>query len=189
MKDVLISIVNGNNKGYIYDCVASIKRYTKKVSYDIVVIDNCTGDKRLGELSEAGANVIVNESPMGFARNHAQTLDKLADYRYHALFNDDAFIKNDVFAIMIDDLAADKNNTVIAGCKILDPDGQSQPSSAPFPTLSYFIKNILGLDQKKGERYSRFFTDYIDYDKNELSCYNLLSGTNKITVDSDSIRV
>lgn len=166
-KDVLISIVNGNNKGYIYDCVASIQRYTKDISYDIVVIDNCTGDKRLIELSEAGVHVIINESPIGFARNHAQVLDKLAEYKYHALFNDDAFLKNDVFSIMIDDLAADKNNTVIAGCKILDPDGQFQPSSAPFPTLSYFIRNVTGFDRRAEDRYARFFIDYIDYDKTQ----------------------
>ena len=165
MKDVLISIVNGNNKGYIYDCVASIQTHTKGVTYDIVVIDNCTGDKRLPELGEMGVKVIVNKRPMGFARNHAQVLDEISRYRYLVLFNDDAFLNNDVFSVMIDSVNADKNKVVISGCKILDPDGQSQPSSAPFPTISYFVRNVTGLDRRTGDRYARFFTDYIDYNK------------------------
>ena len=165
-KDLLISIVNGNDRGYIYECVESIRRTTLGVSYDIVVVDNCTGDRNLQRLVNMEARVLVNDVPLGFAANHAQALPLLDGYRYLLIFNDDAFPVNNAFKIMIDTMDA-KPDVAIAGCHIADPDGGLQPGAAAFPTLAYFVRNTLGMDKVRGERYPDLFTRYIDFDKSQ----------------------
>lgn len=165
-KDLLISIVNGNDRGYIYECVGSIQRMTRDVSYDVMVIDNCTGDRHLQRLADVGARVLVNDVPRGFAANHAQVLPLLEGYRYLLIFNDDAFPVNNAFKIMIDALDM-QPEAVIAGCHIADPDGGLQPGAAAFPTLSYFVRNMLGMDKNRGERYPSLFTRYIDFEKTQ----------------------
>ncbi|BCO32008.1 hypothetical protein TspCOW1_21110 [Thiohalobacter sp. COW1] len=163
-KDLLISIVNGNDRGYIYECVESIIRNTQGITYDIVVIDNCTGDARLSELEEMGATLMRNERPMGFSSNHSQVLPMLDGYRYLLVFNDDAYPANNAFGMMIRELD-DEPTTAIAGCRIIGVDGEDQPGAAPFPGLRYFVTNALGIDRDKGARYPRIFTEYIDFSK------------------------
>ncbi|MEH6591226.1 MAG: glycosyltransferase [Halioglobus sp.] len=179
-KDALISIVNGNRKGYIYDCLESIRRHTAEISYDILVIDNCTGDQRLQEIENSGARLIINETQKGFADNHSQALAFMGEYRHLILFNDDAFLDNNAFRVMVDAANAG-SNVAIVGSRIADPDGTPQPSAAPFPNITYFIKNVVGLDQKPGDRYSEFFARYIDYEATQdvdwvSGCCMLITG-------------
>lgn len=162
MKDVLVSIVNGSDRGYIHECVSSIYENTSGITFDIVVIDNCTAEKGLHQLEHRGVKVYSNKEPMGFSRNHAQILPLIDGYRFVIIFNDDAFLVNNAFRHMVDCADRDERLAII-GCHIEDPDGYLQPSAAPFPGLNYFIRNTVGLDRKKGARYARLFDTYIDY--------------------------
>lgn len=161
-KDVLISIVNGNCSGLVQEAVESICAHVKGCSYDIVVIDNATGYSGLPKLDEFGVEVIVNSSPIGFAHNHSQVLGRLGKYRYLLLFNDDAFLINDAVTLMLRVMDED-SQIAISGCYIEDMEGCIQPNAAPHPGIGYFVTSLLGMDRKKNERYSRFFSDYIDY--------------------------
>lgn len=165
-KHLLISIVNGNDTGLVHRCVESIVAGTDQISYDLIVIDNCTGYPGLTKLESLGAEVWVNSEPRGFAENHSQVLSRIQDYRYLVIFNDDAFLRNNAFKIMIDEMDQDEA-IAISSCHIEDPDGELQPNASSFLTIRYFIKSMLGLDRQPGQRYSDFLLEYIDYGKTQ----------------------
>ena len=57
--DVSIIIVNYNTADLIVDCIESINRYTKDISFEIIVVDNNSSDKSCSVLEEKFNNIIL----------------------------------------------------------------------------------------------------------------------------------
>jgi GT2 family glycosyltransferase len=210
--DISIIIVNFNTDKLVSDCIASIKRNTKKVTYETIVIDNTINNR-------------------GFAKANNLGIRK-AKGKYILLLNSDTIVgKNS-----IDKMFEFAENNPDAGAivpRLYNPNGSIQASCFRLPTIhlafkQYFLKQGKLLDKyfprsekptivesavmaaylitpealkkvgKLNEKYFMYFED-IDYSKkiNEagLKIYYLpeaqvvhihgaSGGTNKYLVDS-----
>ncbi len=131
MVDVSIIIINFNTDKLVQDCVASIKKNTKKVKYEIIVIDNSINNRGFAKANNIGI--------------------KQAKGKYVLLLNSDTIIKPGA----IDKLykfAKSKKDAGVVAPKLLNTDGTTQASVFRFPTVGraiqqYFLKNKNLLDK------------------------------------------
>ena len=70
--DVSIVVVSWNTEEILYNCLKSIKKYTKGISYEIVVVDNNSLDGTCEMIKKEFKEVILIESNenLGFAKGN-----------------------------------------------------------------------------------------------------------------------
>lgn len=132
--DLSIIIVSFNTKNLLLDCIQSIQKYTKGVSYEIVVVDNASIDGSVEAVDEtSGVKVIRNKKNEGFARANNQGTERALG-RYILFLNSDTKLQEDSLTRMVSFM--DKNNQAgVVSCKLLNSDGSTQASGGNFPTL------------------------------------------------------
>lgn len=129
-----IVIVNFNTKELLKNCVQSIKKHTKGVIHEIIVVDNGSTDGSAEFLeNESSVKTIFNKDNVGFAKANNQGI-KRATGRYVLLLNSDTELKGNSLGAMVNWM--DKHPKVgIATCKLLNPDGTVQATGGYFPSL------------------------------------------------------
>jgi hypothetical protein len=130
-----IIIVNWNTKTHLKWCLYYVYRRTRRIDFEIFVVDNASKDNS-AEMVEKGfpeVNLIRNKKNLGFAKANNQAIKK-AKGEYILLLNSDTKILDQALVKMVE--LMDKNARVgILGCKLLNPDGTLQPSCRRFPSL------------------------------------------------------
>lgn len=141
--DVSIVIVNFNTEKLVYDCIASVKKNTKKVKYEIIVVDNAS-DKPIKKID--GARFVYNKENLGFAKANNQGI-KQSLGKYILLLNSDTVVKNGAIDKLVS-FAKEKEDAGVIVPRLLNTDGSIQASCFRFPTISRaFFQYFLG---KKG---------------------------------------
>lgn len=146
MLDLVVSIVNHNNRDLVGPLLDSIIDATRCVGYEIWVVDNASKDGSADMIRERYPEVrlIRNEGPLGYAANHNQVLCR-AKGRYFALLNDDMLIR----AGALDELVAFMDQTCdagLVGCKLLNGDGSIQRSCwIGFPSAKALFRDLFYL--------------------------------------------
>lgn len=142
---VSIVIVNYNTANLVIQAVAAIRKYTKRVEYEIIVVDNDSPeleDKiKLRKYSKPlGFILLESRSNLGFAKGNNLGI-KAASGRYILLHNSDAYIKNDAISLLVDFLNEHKEYGV-ATTKVIYPSGELQKVCQKLPSIqSAILKN------------------------------------------------
>src|SRR5258708_1301813 len=116
--DVSVIIVNFNTDKLVRDCVLSIKKNTKKVKYEIIIIDNSRDNRGFAKANNIGI--------------------KKAKGKYILLLNSDTVVK----PLAIDKLfefAEKHDDAGVVVPRLLNTDGTIQPSVFRFPTITRAI--------------------------------------------------
>lgn len=124
--DISILIVNYNVKDYLLQCLHSIQASVSGVTYEIVVVDNCSLDGSLTDLQPMFPRVkfIALEKNIGFGKANNVGL-RYCTARYVLFLNPDTIISPETLVVMTRYM--DEHAEVgIAGCKVLNPDGSFQ---------------------------------------------------------------
>jgi N-acetylglucosaminyl-diphospho-decaprenol L-rhamnosyltransferase len=136
MTDLSIIIVNWKSAEYLRVCLASIYRHTEKISFEVIVIDNASGDDCEIMLRAAfpKARLIASRENLGFAR--ANNLGFASSSGEILLFlNPDTEVSYDVFSEMVSWMRAHPEAGA-AGVRLLNTDGSLQESCVQsFPTI------------------------------------------------------
>ncbi len=147
MVDLSIIIVNYNVKHHLRECLQSIYRSTKGVSFEITVVDNNSTDGSVDTVKSEfpGVKLIENWQNLGFAKATNQVLREY-EGKYVLLLNPDTVVLPNALDKMVEFM--DENpRTGALGCRLLYPDGSLQPSCRSFPTLiTAFFENT-GLEK------------------------------------------
>ncbi|KKQ95695.1 MAG: WsbD [Candidatus Woesebacteria bacterium GW2011_GWB1_43_14] len=136
--DLSIIIVNYNTGGLLAECIESVLKHTKKISYIIYVVDNNSSDESLALLSRLSKNksrikVIKCSKNLGFAGANNLALKKVKS-DFVLLLNPDTLIKNNVIGDMLAWIKR-KAEVGIASCALKNSDGSIQGTGGYFPTL------------------------------------------------------
>jgi len=138
MIDLSIITISYNTRKILSDCIKSIEKQTKDISFDIIVIDNASTDGSIDLIKKLQAKgsitrAIFNKENIGFGRANNQGMKK-ARGRYVLLLNSDTLIRGNVLKKMVDYM--DKNPDVgISSCSLKETDGKLQAAGGYFPTL------------------------------------------------------
>lgn len=154
MLDLSIIIVSYNTKDLLIDCIQSIRKTVKNISYEIIVVDNGSRDGTVAELRNfeflasrrsgriSNFKLIENKKNLGFAKANNQGM-KVARGEFILLLNSDAQVLDEATFRMIEFMKAHVDAAVVGG-ELINPDGGSQPSTGPFLGLWQTIIWLFG---------------------------------------------
>lgn len=146
MKKLTISIVNYNGGEYLLSCLESLKNVSKKLEFDVFVVDNASTDGSLESAKNKFPNVnyISNKENLGFGKAHNIVLKK-SRTPYLLILNPDCEVFPGTLEYLIDYL--DKNPDVgVCSPKIEKADGSLDLAShrgfpTPWASFLYFVLN------------------------------------------------
>ena len=140
--DVSIVIVSYNTEELLRKCLDSIMRFTKGVSYEVIVVDNASTDGSVEAVQSSKFKVqngnsklkiIQNNKNLGFGRANNQGM-KVAKGGYIALLNSDTELFEDSLSKMVSFM--DSHTDVgMATCRLLNKDRSIQANGGCKPTL------------------------------------------------------
>ena len=127
--DVSIIIVNYHSADMVIDCVNSIFQKTQGLSYEIIVVDNASGDGSVETLrSTFGETVTVIGSPVNLGFGKANNLGaEKACGKYLFLLNPDTVLVNNAIWILWEYLEYNPG-VGVAGGNLFSPDMKPTPS-------------------------------------------------------------
>lgn len=126
--DVSIIIVNYHSAGMVIDCVNSIREKTLKTTYEIIVVDNASGDGSVELLRQKFPEITVIASDVNLGFGKANNLGaKQASGNYLLLLNPDTILVNDAIGILHDYLETHPD-VGVAGGNLYAPDMSPAPS-------------------------------------------------------------
>lgn len=136
--DLSIIIVSYNTKKLTENCLKSIKKHTRGISYEIIVIDNNSDDSSvelLRSLSRQDQKIRLIESKknLGFAGGNNKGIER-AKGEYILLLNSDTLISSNVLGEMVNWMR-EKPKVGIATCSLKNQDSSIQGTGGYFPTL------------------------------------------------------
>ncbi|MBN1898914.1 MAG: glycosyltransferase family 2 protein [Spirochaetes bacterium] len=131
--DLSIIIASYNVKQYLIDLIHSIIKYTEKIDYEIIVVDDCSTDHTMEELrrkfkSRKNIKVINNPENLGFARTNNQGIN-IAKGEFVLILNADTLITDNGLSHLVEIMRGDKTTGAV-GCRVVYPDGQIQYTCA-----------------------------------------------------------
>ncbi len=145
--DISLIIVNWNTKDLLIQCIESIYKKTKKITYEIIVVDNASNDGSVFAVKKKYPEVLVieNQKNLGFAAANNIGIKK-AQGNYIGLINSDiVFIENSLYDLM---KIMDSEKSIGAGGPLtLGEDLKKQYHCRRFPNLINGFNETFYLDK------------------------------------------
>lgn len=143
--DLSICIVSLDALEYLEPLLASIREYTTRLDYEIIMADNASTDGTADWIAETCPEItlIRNQQNIGFTRGNNQAMN-LARGDFLLLLNPDTLLTGDCFGPQIDYLRANPQ-VGISIPKVLNADGSFQQQSRrgdarPVEVFGYFLR-------------------------------------------------
>ena len=113
--DVSIILINYNTTLLTIRCIEAIKKYTSKNSYEIILIDNASGDKSILNIPSLFLDVkfVANDINVGFGGANNIGIG-MAKGKYVLLLNTDGFLISE--AILFYCYFIENDNNAIVPC-------------------------------------------------------------------------
>ncbi len=146
--ELSIIIPSFNTSKLLINCLKSIYRETTKINFEIIVIDNASGDDSVFQINKLFKKIrlIKNKVNLGYAKANNQGI-KSAKGNYLLFLNSDTIILDNAIEKALDYLKK-TGGVDILGCKILNNDKSIQQSGGFFPnlwqvfTMMFFIDDL-----------------------------------------------
>ena len=175
--DVSVVIVSFNSRDDLRSCLRSILNHTQGVEYEVIVVDNASGDgsPEMVEAEFPQVTLLRRADNAGFATANNEGI-RAARGEVILLLNPDAEFTGNVLPPMYHYLRA--NPTVgVLGPKLLDEDGSLQLSCRRFPGLATALFNRYSLATRLFPR-NPFSTRYLmtDFGHDRIAEVDWVSG-------------
>ncbi|MCK4913148.1 MAG: glycosyltransferase family 2 protein [Planctomycetes bacterium] len=137
--DTTIVIVNWNTYDILRDCLCSIYTETKRLKFEVIVIDNASTDGSTAMVKNQFPQVVLleNSGNRGFAAANNQGI-AIAKGRYILLLNSDTIILENAIRKTIS-FADVHPEAAVVGCRVLSPDRTLQPTCFMFPSICNMV--------------------------------------------------
>lgn len=143
--DVSIIIVNYNTKRLVRDCIASIQKLTKDISYEIIIVDNASED--ISEFEAPGVKVVRLHDNIGFGGANNRGAE-LAQGEALFFLNPDTVLLNNAVALLYRALYSNDRYGIV-GSNLYDADLQPMHSYYYCTmTMSHVWRYALRSDKK-----------------------------------------
>ena len=157
--DISIIIVNWNTKDLLRNCLDSIYKTLRDITYEIIVVDNGSSDGSVDMLREEfpQVKVIENRENRGFGAANNQGL-RVMTSRYALLLNTDTILTENAIHELFSFMEAHPEAAMACG-QLLHANGSKQNSIAAFPRLLTLLTNTTLLEYLWPKRFpSKVYT-------------------------------
>ena len=141
--DVSIVVISWNMKEYLGNLLRSVQRFTRGITYEIILIDNDSTDGTGETVSREFRDVayVRNSRNRGVAEARNQGI-RMASGKYIVILDADTILTENSFK-KLKDFMDSTEEAGICGCQLVSVDGQTQPSARKFPTpLSMLMRRL-----------------------------------------------
>jgi GT2 family glycosyltransferase len=142
MIDVSIILVNFNTCQLTIQAITSIYKYTNRIKFEIIVVDNNSNDNSVEQIQFLfpEIRIIKNNKNIGFGRANNEGI-KIAKGEYIFLLNTDAYLLNNAIEIFYDFMENQNNeDAAVVGGTLCTPDEGWNVSFGYFPNFKRFVK-------------------------------------------------
>ncbi len=125
------------------DLLCSILQHTAGVSFELIIVDNHSGDGTADMIRKEfpSATLIENTKNLGVAPARNQAL-RLVKGRYALILDADTLLIENSFKKMVEFMDG-QPDAGICGCKLVSPDRAVQPSARRYPSpLSFLLRRL-----------------------------------------------
>lgn len=153
---VSVVIVCMNNYGQLKDCLDSIKKFTKEVSYEVFLVAYFFSEENLRMLYEEfpWVKVIISNEIRGFSENNNLALHQ-AQGKYCFILNDDTYFSEDVISKLFCTMEG-HNNIAAMSPQVLNIDGTLQFSGFPPHTWINWILILFKFKRDLDDKEKRY---------------------------------
>ena len=166
--DISVIIVNWSTNKLLEDCLKSIFKFTKDVTFEVIVVDNGSGDGSQAMVKKKFPQVklIPNRDNLGFAKANNQGI-KVAEGKYVLLLNSDTYLIENSFKKLAE--KADSFDKLGAmGSLLLNEDRSIQQSVGFFPHLPQVVWWMTFIDDLPGGTILKpYHVDHDSFYKNQ----------------------
>lgn len=143
MKEMSIIILNYNTFQLTCQCIESIYKFSKLLSFEIILVDNGSSECDPEKFKEIFPEIIlvVSKKNLGFSKGNNLGI-KYSSAKYILLLNSDTFFVDDSLVYAKNVMDMNLNVHVLTG-KLTYPDGQIQPQCGKFPSISLQLTELL----------------------------------------------
>jgi len=147
MVNVSIIIVNFNTFSLTKACIESVYKYTQKVDFEIIIVDNASTEAPAEKLAEFFPDIrlIKNKQNLGFSKACNIGIEN-SNGDYILLLNSDTELRNDSISVSIQRLIKQSNIGALSS-QIEYPDGRLQYPAERFWTIQTSLIQLLRLDK------------------------------------------
>ncbi|MFA5128417.1 MAG: glycosyltransferase family 2 protein [Patescibacteria group bacterium] len=174
--DLSIIILNYKARGLLKECLKGIEMVQPKLDYEIIVVDNASGDGTAAMMREnfPDINFISSEENLGYAKGNNLGIQK-ASGRYVMIMNPDIIVFSGVLEKLIQFLD-ERQDVGIVGPKLLNPDKSLQYSCYRFPDFwePVYRRTPLGRFNFAKKKLDQYFMK--DFDHNSAKEVDWLLG-------------
>lgn len=165
--DVSICITNYNARNFLRECLLSLYKTMDTLSFEIIVVDNYSGDGAPAMIRDEFPNVhlLTNDENTGFTRPYNQAM-RLSCGRYVVLLNPDTLPLSNTITELVYFLDAHPEVGIV-GPKVLNRDGTLQKQcrrseARPWDAICYFsgLSRLFPHDK----RFAGYLMTYLDED-------------------------
>lgn len=152
MLDLTISIVSYNTKDLLRRCLASIFKHTTKITFQVIVIDNASGDGSAAMVKKDFPQVklIKNRVNRWYTGANNQAL-RLAKSHYFLILNSDIFLTTNAFKAMVNYLDRHPPVGAIEPLQLYE-DGRVAPTGSRHNTLLTDFYELTWLGRRLSNR-------------------------------------
>lgn len=145
--DVSIIIINYKTFELSSQCIDSVIKFTKGVSFEIILVENGTDEFTNENTSHWGNQVklIVSKENLGFAGGNNLGINN-AQGKYILLLNSDTYLIEDSISKSFAFLESQPQVGVVSA-KLIYPDGRHQSVAQRFPSLKYGLIELFRIQK------------------------------------------
>ncbi len=166
--DLSIVIVNYNTRDLLRDCLRSVLASEGSLTYEVIVVDNCSTDGSAEMVRQEFPVVQLIASPVNGGYAYANNLGfREAQGRYLLLLNPDTVLPPTALGDMLR-FMDEHPEAGVAGPKLVLADGSLDLACRrSFPTLDVAFYRLIGLSKRypHSPRFNRYNLGYLDPDE------------------------
>ncbi|MBT4792551.1 MAG: glycosyltransferase family 2 protein [Halobacteriovoraceae bacterium] len=163
--DLSIIVASYGTADYLEKCLTSIYKNTKNISYEVIVVDDCSPDHSPQMVREKfpQAKLIENEKNLRYTETNNKGLDACQG-RFGLLLNSDVEVHEGAFEKLVTFMDQNKD-VAAAGPKLINPDGSVQHCIRSFPGLMVMVLQTLNFHKIfPGNRFTdKYYNTDFDY--------------------------
>ena len=140
--NVSIVIINYNTFDLTSACIRSVVQFTKRVAYEIILIDNASTQCDPDVFSREFPQITLVRSPVNGGFSYANNLGiERSKGEFILLLNSDTELKEDSISAVID-YVKDVEQFGVAGCRMTYPDGKVQHTARKFKSIKWELLDL-----------------------------------------------